>query len=78
MFAPRKPSAAISGISSRGKAAVAEAVADDRENAFVDEAAGGLADQEFLFGELRIDQKVVDASECHEFQCMGALTKPRA
>ena len=48
---------------SSGKARVAKAVADDGNHALVDEPAGGLADQQFLFGELRIDEEIIDAVE---------------
>jgi hypothetical protein len=55
-----------------GEAGVAESVADQREGALIGEAPGCLPDHEFLRGELRIDQKVVDAAEGHEFQCSAA------
>ena len=64
----------ISGISSRGKRASRKQSRMSGEDAFVDEPARGLADQEFLFGELRIDEKVVDASECHESSVVPGLT----
>ena len=50
----------------RGKARVAEAIADDGRDALVGEAARGLPHQKFLLGEEGIDREVVYAAECHQ------------
>ena len=55
---------------------VAEMLADDGQDALVDEPAGGLPDQKFLFGELRIDKQVIDAAEGHVFQSTLSFIEP--
>lgn len=54
-----------------GKASVTVGVADEGEDAIVDELPGGLADEEFVGGEEGIDLEIVDASEGHEFMVAG-------
>src|SRR5207249_4902155 len=46
-----------------GKARVAKAIADEREDALVSEAARGLAHHELLFAEERIDGEIINASK---------------
>ena len=53
----------ISGISSLGNRALAKTIANHGHDAILHELARGLADQQFLFGEQRVDEKVIDAGE---------------
>ena len=52
MELPSTPSAAISGISSRGKAVLLEAPADDRHDLLVDEAPDGVLDDALFVAQL--------------------------
>ena len=49
------------------KAGVAKAIADQRQNAFIDEPPGGLSNEKFLGGELRIDEQVVHTAKGHDW-----------
>ena len=48
---------------SAAEAPVAEAIADQRHDALIDELASGLPHQQLLLGKLRVDQQVVNAGK---------------
>ncbi len=55
----------------RGEDGVAVTTADQRGDALIDEAARGLADEDFLCGKERIEKDIVDTRERHGFQSSG-------
>ncbi len=55
------------------KPAFAETIPNYRRDSFVDKPPGRLPHHEFLLGELRIDQKVIHAAECHESSVVPRL-----
>ena len=53
-----------------GKAGLAEAIANQRQDALFGEAPRGLPHHQLLFVEQRVDAEVVYAFECHWFYCL--------